>query len=176
MDVHSQGAGNGDEFPQAILVVHQGHYLLSRQMEVRNISGKWFGLYFKVEGRARSLLALRPDLAFHQLYKPSAYGKAQARAAVFSGGGCVDLAEGLEEFVHILWRDSYSRIRYGEVDLARFICQLHTNRYMATFCKFNGIAEKLSVNLTALLRRLARTWRSREESPRMVRGTSSSTT
>jgi len=137
MDVHPHGAGNVDEFHQANARCSPGPVSsFLPDGGFWNISGNGSVFILKVEGRADPCSLSAQILPPIKLYKPSAYGEAQARAAVFSGGGGVNLAEGLEEFYPYPLERCLSLYRKWQSGSRPAPLRLHTNRHMASFCKF----------------------------------------
>src|SRR5690606_28719814 len=103
-------------------VIFYYQYTLSCQMGLRSDQGSLSLLGCtrpdcEVKCRTPSDLALHPYASFHHLHQLLADGQAQSRSSILPGHCGIHLGEGLEEQVHLILANAYSRILNRKMDL-----------------------------------------------------------
>src|SRR3954452_23449102 len=103
-----------------------------------------------MKNAAFTLFTLDPDASAHQSYQPGCDRQLQPGSTIFSRCGVVRLCKGFEYRLLSFRRNADAGITYGEMQyhtVLSFLNDFYTKNYLAPFCKFDGIPEKVEENL-----------------------------
>src|SRR4051812_18997988 len=93
-----------------------------------------------------------PDASAHQSYQSRCDRQPQPGSTILSGCGVVRLCKGFEYRLLSFRRNADAGITYGEMQyhtvlVLSFLDDFYTKNDLASFCKFDGIPEKIEENL-----------------------------
>ena len=115
------------------------------------LNNRSFCINYNMKSGSFSRFALHPYFSPHQFYQLLAYSEAQTGASVLTSDRGIYLAESLEQAIHFIRRDSYSRVLYRKMDLIFaiiFLSARHGYGYLTLVCELHGIAENIDQDLT----------------------------